>query len=209
MTKEKPAIILTIANIFGFITFALIPIGGYLNNGDLYSINFLSSLVYILSIIFDALFVFGYLFNLDYIYRLPDNYYSLMVYYKSGIPIFQRQIQSRKNIKIEDALVSGFLAAVNSLFGQSLSATEDIENISSKNASITIRTGKYVSVVVLGEKSTAKLFDAITHLVKLVDNKYDKELSDDMKDLNEFSGIIDLVPQCFPFFKLKPIDLKN
>lgn len=203
MTKERTAFILTLANIFGLITYALFPIIAIINKGDISEINIFTGLTYILSTIFDALFAFGYIFNLDYIYRLPGNYFVLMVYYKSGVPIFQSQIQSRKDIKIEDMLVSGFLTAVNALFVETLSSMENIENISSKDASFNIRSGKFVSVVVIGEKTTAKLFDAITHFVKLVEDKYAGKLSEGERDLNEFSGIRELVPQCFPFFKLK------
>lgn len=203
LTREKMALILTIGMIIGLIAYSLIAFSAIYFRGDIDINNPLGIIVATLSPIMTAIFSLSYLFNIDYVYRLPHNYYLLMAFYKSGIQIYHAEIESNRNIKIESHLVSGFFTAVNSLFVESLSAETNVENISSSDAALVIGSGEYISVVVIGEKSTSKLQDAVSSFVEDIEAKYGPLLQEHESNIDKYRGIKDLIPASFPFFKIK------
>ena len=81
-------------------------------------------------------------------------------------------------------------------------AEGDIEHIISKDASVVTKSGKYVSVVVIGNRATAKLEDAVANLVDLIEKKYQDKLEASEANMDKFNGIVDLIPRYFPFFKI-------
>jgi hypothetical protein len=143
--------------------------------------------------------------DLDYIFRLPDNYYLLLVTYKdSGIAIHRVQFESAKAINVEENLLSGFLTAVNSLFGETLKATGRIERIAGPDASLLMCTGQWVTVTIAGDKTPAILKRALRRYTNAFEARFAKSLEAQTPNLNEFNGAEDFIPQSFPFLKIRP-----
>jgi len=147
---------------------------------------------------------FTYLFRIDYTYRLPDNYYKLIVMTSSGLTIHHVDFKSRKSIKIDETLMAGFLTAINSMFIETLSTKHPLENIVSKDATIVIKRGLWISVAIVGDNASAMLLNALKRYVKDFEAKYGPLLAKDLPETSQYNSATELIGQVFPFFKIVP-----
>jgi hypothetical protein len=147
-----------------------------------------------------VLTLFTFLGDLDYIYRLPDNYYLLLVAYKdSGLPVHSVRFQSSKDVTVDENLLSGFLTAVNTLFGESLRSGSRIERISSGDASLLMYTGHWVTATIAGDTAPAILKRALRRYTRAFEARYADALQAQTPALGTFNDANDLIPQAFPF----------
>lgn len=203
LTRERINLLLATAMVVGVATYGLIFTNHAFIPRDAPYLDTIVSATGILSSAFIAIFALTYLFNLDYIYRLPFDNYILMVAYRTGIPIQKIELESSKDPVIKDALVTGLLSAVNNLFMEALDASTDIENISSQDATVIVKTGRYATAIVIGERATAKLADATGRFLAAFEARYADELAQGESEMSLFDNCTDLVPPFFPFFKIK------
>jgi hypothetical protein len=144
-----------------------------------------------------------FLGDLDYVYRLPDNYYLLLVAYKnSGVMVHCVRFQSAREVSVEATLLSGFMTALNSLFGEALQSTGQIERVAAPDASLLMCTGRWVTAAIAGDNTPAVLARALRRYTHAFEERFADLLERQSPALNEFDGAVDLIPQVFPFLKV-------
>ncbi|MHA1820196.1 MAG: hypothetical protein ACTSU2_07685 [Promethearchaeota archaeon] len=200
ITHERIAIYLASSMSMALVAFLIFFIMGTFFNDLVSTANplYLSGQILALSSI--VLFVLIYLFNIDYTYRLPNDHYILMISYSSGVPLFSVNLKNRKNIYIDEQLLSGFLSAINSIYTQTLQSSKSIREIAGAEVDILIRSGEFTMASIITERTSKKLAIALSRFVKLFEEKFRDKLQDDESDLNEFISARDLIPIVFPFF---------
>lgn len=149
------------------------------------------------------LFLLIYILDVDYIYRLPHDHYMLMVTYKSGVAIHTVKFQTKREIKIEDNLFSGFISSLTFVFDNILRSPSPIETISSKDASILLRSGEKVLVIVLTQQPTSILTRALDRYIKRFEEKFNELLKIESTEITKFTEAKELIGKIFPFIKIK------
>lgn len=149
-----------------------------------------------------------YVIRIDYTYRLPNNYYMLLVMTSSGLTIHHVIFKSGRTIKIDETLLAGFLTAINSMFVETLEVKHPLENILSKDATILMKRGKWITVAIVGDTASAMLENALKRHVKDFEAKYGAQLAENMPETSQYNSATELISQVFPFFKVLPKENK-
>jgi transcription antitermination factor NusG len=204
-TEEKKALGFMLSMIItslGFIIISLIDYIGFFGEIPVWldSISLLGEIFPLLGLL---IFLLTYLFDVDYIYRLPSDHYLLMITYRSGVPIHFTTFETKKEVEIEENLFSGFISSIGMVFEQILRSSAPIESISSKEATIVIRSGKHVMGIILTKRPTSILARALDTYIKKFEKKYEEPLKNELVEVSAFEGAEALVKPIFPFFQIK------
>ena len=127
----------------------------------------------------------------------------LMVTYKSGTPIHTVKFQTKRDVKVNESLFSGFITSLTITFDQILQSKSPLETISSKDASVLVRSGEKIFVVMLAEHPTAILARALDKYVKQFEKKFKEKIEKETADTTEFSKADELIKPIFPFLEIK------
>jgi hypothetical protein len=149
------------------------------------------------------LFLITYIIDVDYIYRLPRDHFMLMVTYKGGTPIHSVKFETKRAAELNENLVSGLISSLKITFDQLLQTTAPLETISSKDASILLRSGDNILVSMLAEHPTAILTSALDKYVVRFEEKFEEEIKSDSHDTTEFDDADKLIEPIFPFLEIK------
>ncbi len=152
------------------------------------------------------MFIITYLLDVDYIYRLPYDIYILTVLYKNGNKIHTVRLKSKRKIQIEDILLSGLISAINSVYSHALQTKSLIESISSKDATIFLKSGEYITAIIVTDKGSSVLASALQRYVVEFEKKFYDLLKNDSPDLNAFKSASELIEPIFPFFQIEKSD---
>jgi len=204
-TKEKKAL--------GFI-FGLILVGGGYVVGSLIDyigffgtvpswLNEISILGEIFPLVGLLIFLLTYILDVDYIYRLPHDHYMLMVTYRSGVAIHTVKFNTKRQVQIEENLFSGFISSLTFVFDNILQSISPIEIISSKDASILMRSGENILVIILTQQPTSILARASDRYIKRFEDKFRDELKIESTEVGKFQEAEELIKPIFPFLKIK------
>jgi hypothetical protein len=203
-TKEKKAI--------GFIIGLILAGSGYIVNSLIDYIGFFTTLptwlddIGILGDVFPLtgliIFLITYIFDVDYIYRLPHDHYMLMVTYKSGVAIHSVQFETERKVKIEENLFSGFISSLTFVFDNILQSPSPIDTISSKDASILLRSGEKIIVIVLTKQPTSILARALDRYIHRFEKRFKEELKEESTEVSKFQDAKEIISQIFPFLKI-------
>lgn len=157
----------------------------------------------ILPLIGLLLFLITYIIDVDYIYRLPRDHFMLMVTYKGGTPIHSVKFETKREAELNENLISGLISSLKITFDQLLQTTAPLETISSKDASILLRSGDDILVSMLAEHPTAILTSALDKYVVQFEEKFEEEIKSDTHDTTEFEDADKLIEPIFPFLEIK------
>ncbi len=207
-TKERKPIIFMVALILIVIGYS-ISLAGDMNSYAVNRLQFiidLSDYAEYFKLLGLFMFIITYLLDVDYIYRLPYNIYILTVLYKNGNKIHTVRLKSERKIQIEDILLSGLISAINSVYSQTLQTQSLIESISSKDASILLKSGEFITVVIVTDKGSAVLLNALERYVKEFEKKFHALLTKQEANMTEFESAKELISAIFPFFQIESID---
>ncbi len=204
-TKEIKALAFAISMIIistGYIIISMVDYIGFANEVPewLDSIRLLGE-IFPMSGIF--IFVLVYLSDIDYIYRLPTDHYVLVVAYKTGIPLHTAHLQNKKNIKVEEKIVTGLISSMSMIFNKVMQSDKAIQNISSEDATIQIEEGEHILAIILAESSSLVLSRALKRYAREFEKTFEEQLKKDSGKTSEFDGAKELLKPVFPFFKLK------
>ena len=207
-TKETRAIILftAAALIAGgyFITF-IFDIFFIYNEGLFVSGSFLRTMLDIgnnVPMIGLGTFAILYAFNLEYIYRLPFDHYVMVVAYRSGLNILSVPFETKhKEIGIQEQLFTGMLTAINGIYTHVFESEKLIETIASKDLSIVMDNGKYISVIVATEHPSGILKRGMKLFVKKFEATFAGALERKEKDVMYFESAKNIFNRIFPFLE--------
>jgi hypothetical protein len=207
-TKEKKPIFFGLAMFIvglGFLIILLIDFIGYFGIVPdwLNAINILGDVFPLLGLM---LFLIGYLSNIDYIYRLAHDNYILMVTYKSGITVHSVNFENQSGISVEENLISGLLTTINMIFSNVLKAKSHIETIASKDATIYMTSGKYITTTILTQHTSAILARAMTRYTQEFETRYKQLLEKNESDTSQFDNATELLSSVFPFLIIKKLE---
>jgi hypothetical protein len=149
------------------------------------------------------LFLITYILDVDYIYRLPRDHFMLMVTYQGGTPIHSVKFHTKRKAELNQNLVSGLISSLKITFDQLLQTTAPLETISSKDASILLRSGEKILVSMLAEHPTAILIRALDKYVIRFEEKFSDEIKRETHDTTEFEKADKLIKPIFPFLEIK------
>ncbi len=207
-TKERKPVIFIVALILislGYFISLLRDLNTYVNNPSeiVFAISEVSEYLKLLGLF---MFIITYLLDVDYIYRLPFNIYILTVLYKDGNKIHTVRLKTSRKIQIEDVLLSGLISAINSVYSQTLETKSLIESISSKDASILLKSGEFITVVIVTDKGSAVLLNALERYVKEFEYKFHDLLKNQIVNMTAFESAKELIAAIFPFFQIESVD---
>jgi hypothetical protein len=205
-TREIKSIILSIA--CGLLVVAFVPslISGLLLffGISLEPVSFLtpifSNALPLLGLI---LFTVTYLSDVNWLYRLPHDTFLLIVTTPSGLPIYKVEFKTRKNIQIEESLLSGMLTAINSVFSELFQVKNtEIDSISSKGIQILMKPGSQQKIValVITEKTTYFLDKALQRYANTFEREFSRELEANILNTTVYARAIEFLNTIFPFF---------
>lgn len=139
--------------------------------------------------------------NINYIYRLPFDIHILMVVYKSGNTIFVQRLKTKRRLEeLEPHLVSGFLSALNSLFGTIFEKRTYIQKIEGKNTKILFETGRYATAIIIAERVSYHLERSLDRYLKDFEDKFHQLLNKREPNMRKFEvGAQKLLRSHFPF----------
>ena len=144
--------------------------------------------------------VLVYVSNITFVYRLPFNHYFLMIYYKSGLPLFSIPFQTKgKSMEFQENMLSGMMTALNMVYTTILFSEEPIEDIHSKGISLFSENGKYISAIVASDQISRVLYRGMRQFVMEFEKKFATELEaldTNMAHFEEGKAIFQLI---FPF----------
>jgi hypothetical protein len=140
--------------------------------------------------------------NLDLTFRLQSDIYTFIIKHKNGIAIYKANIENSANIVIQEDLIAGFLTAINNMFVETLHSKLHIDEISSGDSTIIMRSTKIFTAIIIGKNSPEVLEYALANFVGDFGEVYKDLLDQDVFDLNEFSGTDEILIRHFPFFKI-------
>jgi hypothetical protein len=150
------------------------------------------------------LFLMTYIVEVDYIYRLPADHYMLMVSYKdSGILLHAVKFETHKEVNLKENLFSGFISSLSVLFTEIFKEPSQIETISGKNIHILMRSGRFITAMMVTRQPTSILENAMDRYIEEFENHYEKELKREIAEVSKFDDAIQLVKPIFPFLKFK------
>ncbi|MHA1820178.1 MAG: hypothetical protein ACTSVC_06880, partial [Promethearchaeota archaeon] len=117
-TNERKNISLANALILIGVGFILQSIGDYTHflgiGGGIF--NILSIIYGLLEALGLLIFTIIYISDINYVYRLPFDVFSLKILYKEGMELYNINPITKRPLKIESELFSGFMSAINSIF---------------------------------------------------------------------------------------------
>jgi len=204
-TKEKKALGFIIGLILvggGYVVGSLIDYIGFFGTVPSY-LNDISILGEIFPMVGLLIFLLTYILDVDYIYRLPHDHYMLMVTYKSGVAIHTKKFDTKREVQIEENLFSGFISSLTFVFNNILQSISPIEVISSKDASILIRSGERILVIILTQQPTSILARALDRYIRRFEDKFKDELKRESTEVGKFQEAEELIKPMFPFLKIK------
>ena len=204
-TKEKKPLFFATAMLIVGLGFFIILLIDYISFFGVVPewLNNISDLGDILPLLGLMLFLIGYLSNVDYIYRLAHDNYLLMVTYKSGITIHSINFENQSEIVVEENLISGLLTTINMIFSNVLHSKSHIETIASKDATIYMTTGKYITTTILAEHTSAMLARAMARYTQEFEVRYQELLQKEESDTSQFDNATELLSSVFPFLIIK------
>jgi hypothetical protein len=146
------------------------------------------------------LFVITYLTNIDYIYRLPNDNYLLMVLRKDGSPIHSVHFKTRKQVEIQDILLSGMISAINSVFKEVFKKEASVRNINSRGINILLEPGENILAVIITDNVSYFLDQGLKRYVITFEQTFANELKKKEENLKVYESAIALLNSIFPFF---------
>lgn len=204
-TKEKKAI-LFIAGLFlitlGYIVYSLVDYIGFFSILPEW-LETLSPFSEVFPMLGLMIILLIYIYDVDYIYRLPNDHYRLIVTYKSGITIHTVEFKTKKTLPIKDNLFSGFMTSISYIFDNVLRSQAPIESISSKDATILMRSGKKIIVIMLARQPTRILERAMDRYITIFEKKFERELDLESTEITRFKEADELIKPIFPFLKIE------
>ncbi|OLS14258.1 MAG: hypothetical protein RBG13Loki_2134 [Promethearchaeota archaeon CR_4] len=201
-TRERKPIIFSIALALVGAGFVVISLNDYLSYLHavpdwLFSIQVLGDILPMTGLL---LFLLVYVSDIDYIYRFPNNNYILFVANKTGSMMHAVRFKTRRPLRIQPELLSGVLSAINSVFKSGLEVTADITSIASKNLTILLESGKFVTAAIVADKTPAILAKALKRYVTEFESKFVDQIRAETGDTSVFNSALDLLKPIFPFF---------
>jgi len=151
-----------------------------------------------------GLFIFTsiYLSDIDYLYRNPFDVFLLMVVTKAGIPLHTVKLKTRSQIDIEGDLLSGLLSAMNNVF-EEIFKIATIRSISSEKIHIMMDPGKEIISIVISDKISYFLIEALKRYTKMFEEQFSTELKEKVRNTVQYKTAINLIKPVFPFFKVE------
>ncbi|TFF88735.1 MAG: hypothetical protein EU548_08480, partial [Promethearchaeota archaeon] len=144
-----------------------------------------------------------YVSDIDYLYRLPSDHYMLIVTYKSGITIHSVKFKAKETIELKENFFSGFITSISFIFDKILGSEAPIETISSKDASILMRSGEKIIVIMLVKRPTKLLERAMDRYIDKFEETFQEELAQESVEINKFRHAEELISPIFPFLKIE------
>lgn len=208
--ERKPLLFMAALAILGT-GFVILALKDYLGvAGDLPAwLAAISDLSEVLPALGIALFTLGYLSNVDYIYRLPFDVYNLMVMYHNGNAIHSVQFRTQRVVQFDQLIFAGMITAINSLFREvfKLDARTNIHTIASARYKVLIATGSHVSVMIVTERESYFLAQALKRYTRLFERTFCESLAQQSVDLSNFKTAERLLTPVFPFFEIERIGI--
>jgi hypothetical protein len=127
----------------------------------------------------------------------------LVVTYKSGITIHSVKFQTKRNLEIKQNLFSGFMTSISFVFNNILKSEEPIETISSKDATILMRSGEKIIVIMIVEQPTKILERAMDRYIEMFEKRFQEELEEETSEVSKFKDAEDLINPIFPFLQIE------
>ncbi len=147
-----------------------------------------------------TLFVIVYLINIDYIYRLPNDNFILLVLRSGGTPIHTIHLRTRKQIDVKEFLLSGMITAINNVFKEIIEEEIPIERITSQGINILIRSGEYISAVIITDKVTYFLVKGLQRYINEFEVKFAEEIKRNEENIHAYDDAVEILRSVFPFF---------
>lgn len=197
--KEVRPLLMSIALLVVSVGFLLMTIDDFMS---FYGISYDTLTIWesILPMLGLLVFMLCYITNIDYIYRLPNDNYMLMVSYKSGVTIHSVRFKTRyRHVEIEENLLSGLITSVGMVFKSVLDSHEEVQNIFSKDATILIQSGKYITATLVSSNVSAILNRSLRRYVKEFEIKFHKKLESEEKIISDFDSATELLKPIFPY----------
>ncbi len=151
------------------------------------------------------IFTAVYVTEIDYLYRLPHQIFMLMVLTKSGIPLHAVKLKTKLNIEIEEDLLSGLISAISNVFEEVFQTKTFIRNISSKEMSLLIEPGEKIVCIIITNKVTFFLDQALRRYSTTFEEQFSQALQDKIQDTVVYRSAVDLLKPIFPFFKVDKV----
>lgn len=146
------------------------------------------------------LVVIVYALDIKFIYRLPFNHYFLMVFYKTGVPLFSIPFKTKgKKMELNEGIFSGLMSALNTVYSSLLISAEPIEEIRSKGITLFAENGKYISAIVASDQVSRVLFRGMRQFVQEFERKFQQELIRMESDRDYFTNGGTIFQRIFPF----------
>jgi hypothetical protein len=204
-TREKKAVVFILAILlitFGYIIYSLVDYIGFFTTLPDW-LEFLNNFSEVFPLLGLAVILLVYVFDIDYLYRLPSDHYMLVVTYKSGITIHSVKFQTKRNLEIKQNLFSGFMTSISFVFNNILKSEEPIETISSKDATILMRSGEKIIVIMIVEQPTKILERAMDRYIEMFEKRFQEELEEETSEVSKFKDAEDLINPIFPFLQIE------
>lgn len=152
------------------------------------------------------IFIITYLLDLNYIYRLPFNTSFLMVLKNNGAKIQSIRLKTERKVDVEDELLSGLISAINNLYIHSVKSKHSIESITSKDTTVLLYSGEYVTGVIVSDKASLILLKSLKKFTTEFEKRYHDLLERETTRIDVFNTSKDLVISSFPYFKIDRIE---
>ena len=152
------------------------------------------------------IFIITYLLDLNYIYRLPFNTSFLMVLKNNGAKIQSIRLKTERKVDVEDELLSGLISAINNLYIHSVKSKHSIESITSKDTTVLLYSGEYVTGVIVSDKASLILLKSLKKFTTEFEKRYHDLLERETTRIDVFNTSKDLVISSFPYLKSARIE---
>ncbi|MHA1341740.1 MAG: hypothetical protein ACTSO2_17350 [Promethearchaeota archaeon] len=205
--KERKPILLSIALLIigsGYIILSALDYTNYFGVTPSW-LSDISDLGDILPFTGILIFLITYLSDIDYIYRFPFDNYVLMVSYKYGLQIHSVFFETKRIIKTDVNLISGFLSSLNTVFTNVLEIEDNIEMISGKKAHIMVESGEYVTATIISKRINIYLKRSLKRYIREFESKFKQQLEENVNEINVFESAKELIKPVFPFLKVREI----
>lgn len=205
-TKETRPLIMSIALIIVSLGFCIISASDYLSyfGATVDWLDNISILGDVLPLTGLLLFLLSYITDIDYLYRLPSDNYILMVSYKSGVTIHSVRFKTRsRHVEIDENLLSGLFTGITMVFKNVLESHEDVQSILSKDATILMQSGKYVTAIIVADNISAILDRSLKRYVEEFENKFQEKLESEDKLISDFDSATELLKPIFPYLVVR------